>query len=92
MDIKLVIGTKCNCPLSFLSENDFGKCCYKEQTIGLGISVNEFTIFEVLNHEVLHAIIEKTTNQKTARLFDRIFQDKRRKVVRFTLDDGTPKF
>lgn len=90
MDIKIRIGT--SNPISFLSENDFGTYCYKNQTIELGVNANEFIIFEILNHETLHAIIEKIEDKETARLLDKTFQDKRGKVVRFTLDDGTPKF
>jgi hypothetical protein len=88
IDVK--IGT--SNPMSFLSENDFGTYSYKEQVIRLGINTNEFIIFEVLNHETLHAVIGKILDEKTARLFDKTFQDKHGKVIRFTLDDGTPKF
>lgn len=84
IDIK--IGT--NCPLL----NDLGDYCYEEQTMGLGINADEITIFKILNHEILHAVIGERENEKTARLFDKTFQNKHGKVVRFTLDDGTPKF
>jgi len=51
----------------------YGKICWREKTIYLGSKLNDKLIFKVLNHEVLHLVIEGIEDKETSKRFDNVF-------------------
>jgi len=68
----------------------YAKYYYDSRTIVLADKADENIIESIINHEYLHSLIESLENKKTAKKFDKIFENKKGVVIRDTDEYGVP--
>ena len=70
VNIKIKIG---HCGCFFNMVEHYGKICWREKTIYLGSKLDDKRIYKVLNHEVLHLVIDGIEGRLTSQRFDSVF-------------------
>lgn len=99
VNIQIKIG-RCGCFFNPIER--YGKICWREKAIYLGSKLDDKTIYKVLNHEVLHLVIDSIEGRLTSKSFDNTFHIEReieKLVVKYNMDttaltedNGVPAF